>query len=78
MTDTEMLDFLQKACKKGACLGLINDDNGHWAVSDSGTQNVPKSRDPEDIDTTFFVFKGEWKDSIRKAIRDYAKENPIS
>ena len=75
MTDTELFDWLEKACKNGACVGLINDDNGHWAVSTSGTQNCPAGWDPEDIDTTFFVFKGEWKNTIRDAIKMFIKEN---
>jgi len=68
MTDTELIDWLEDQAKHGACIGLINDDNGHWAVSGSGVQNCPHGRDPEDIDTTFFVFKGEWRNTVREAI----------
>ena len=67
MTDKERLDWLQKKVETGACPGLINDDNGHWAVSFDGIQNVPDT-DPCDIQTTFFVFARDWKDSIREAI----------
>lgn len=74
MTDTELLNYLEDACKKGSCLGLINDDNGHWAVSDSGVQSCPEGRDPQEIDTTFFVFPGEWKNTVREAIEHYIKE----
>ncbi len=71
-TDTEMLNWLDK--QKHCSLGLLNDDNGHWAVSTSGMQNCPSGRDPEDIDTTFFVFKGEWKNSVREAIESAIDE----
>lgn len=64
MTDTELLDWLEK---QQGC-GLISSDNGHWAVSGSGMQNCPTGRDPQDIDTTFFVFAGEWRPTIREAI----------
>ncbi len=71
MTDTELLNWLEEQAKQGACIGLVHDDNGHWAVSSSGVQNCLGGPDPEDVDTTFFVFKGEWRDSIREAI-EYA------
>jgi hypothetical protein len=64
MTDTERIDWLEK---QFGC-GLINDDNGHWAVSGSGTQNVPSGDDPEDIASTFFVDASEWKPTVREAI----------
>jgi hypothetical protein len=63
-TDKELIDWLEE--RYG--YGLINDDNGHWAVSGSGFQNVASGGDPEDIQTTFLVFKDEWRDSIREAI----------
>jgi hypothetical protein len=68
MTDTERLNWLEEQAEHGACIGLINDDNGHWAVSGPRAQNCPESGDPQDIDTTFFVFAEEWKNSIREAI----------
>jgi hypothetical protein len=63
-SDAELIDWLQK---QQGC-GLISSDNGYWAVSTSGIQNVPVGGDPQDIDTTFFVFKHEWKSTIREAI----------
>jgi hypothetical protein len=66
MTDTERLDKLEK------CYGvaLVNDDFGHWAVVVNGMQNVPDET-PADIQTTFFVEKHEWKNTIREAIDAY-------
>jgi len=64
--DTERIDWLQKNQGKA----LVSDDCGHWAVVEDGMQNVPDNS-PNDIHTTFFIKKKEWKKTIRKAI-DYA------
>jgi hypothetical protein len=47
---------------------LVSDDNGHWAVATTGTQNVPPGKDPCDISTQFWIKKAEWRNSIREAI----------
>lgn len=47
---------------------LFNDDNGHWAISFDGMQNIPYGNDPEDIATTCFIEKDKWKPSIYEAI----------
>lgn len=65
-TDTELLDWLQDHSID--CPGLINDDNGRWAVSFTGTQNVPMEDGPADIWTSYFVEKHEWKPTVREAI----------
>jgi hypothetical protein len=62
-TDTERLDWLEKQQSSA----LVSDDARHWAVSTSGMQNVPTDP-PQDIQTTFFVEKGEWRPTIREAI----------
>ena len=66
-TDTELLDWLEDQVKHGACPGIINDDDGQWAVSFEGFQNVPM-KTPADISTTFFVEKKDWCKTIRAAI----------
>lgn len=71
MTDTELLDKLE-ACE--GC-GLISDDFGNWAVSDSGMQNIPENPgEPSYIATTFFVEADEWHPSIREALEAYFAE----
>ena len=60
----ELFDWLSK--QDG--MALVNDDFGHWAVATSGMQNVPRNP-PDDIQTTFFIEKAEWKDSIEEAIK---------
>lgn len=70
-TDEERLDWLSK---QFGC-GLINDDNGHWAVAFIGTQNVPMTTKPCDINTTFWIKKKEWRNTIRGAIDAARKES---
>ena len=68
ITDTARLDWLEWQGDKGACPGVINDDSGRWAVSFEGVQNVPCSRKPIDIATSFFIKRSKWKATIRQAI----------
>lgn len=76
-TDTELLNGLEAAVEQGACPGIINDDDGHWAVTDDGMQNVPNAGGPPiDIQTTFFVKADKWKGTLRAAINAYLDEKP--
>lgn len=59
---------LESLAEIGFCPNLFNDDNGHWAVSFDGMQNVPFGDDPEDIATTSIIEKDKWKPSIFEAI----------
>jgi len=63
MTDTERIDWLQN--QSGAA--LVNDDQGFWAVSFNGMQNLPMNP-PDDVRTLFVIKKDEWKGSAREAI----------
>ena len=63
--DKELLDWLEG--DYGA--GLISDDAGRWVVSEAGMQNVPDSDKAIDISTTFFIEAGDWRSSIREAIK---------
>jgi hypothetical protein len=67
ITDTDRLNWMRK---QFGC-GLISDDNGHWAVSSCGWQNVVAGEQPQDVYSTFIVDGKDWKNSLRKAI-DYA------
>ena len=51
---------------------LISDDNGHWDCVFDGFQNIPMDDGPCDIQTTFFIKKEEWKNTIKEAI-EWAK-----
>jgi len=70
MTDTELLDFLEAKAKEGWCPCLLNDDAGHWAVVGDGVQNVPLDA-PDDIATTFWVEKHQWKNTVREALEAF-------
>jgi len=62
-TADEMLDWLEE--HEG--FALVSDDFGHWAVTGNGTQSIPENP-PDDVETTFFIEKREWRESIREAI----------
>lgn len=59
---------LESLAKIGICLNLLNDDNGHWAVSCDGMQNVPLGDEPEDIQMVSIVVAEDWKESIYDAL----------
>lgn len=61
--DKARMDWLEK--QEGAA--LVSDDAGHWCVTYDGMQNVPVDP-PQDIQTTFFIEKDQWKKSVREAI----------
>ena len=73
-TDSERLDWLEHIEREGASPALLNDDNGHWAITCDGTQSLPDSEEPADIWTSFVVEKGQWHNSIREAIDAYKAE----
>ena len=61
-------EVLEKLVDDGYCPGLIYDDNGHWALSLEGTQNIPIGPEPQDIATTFFIEADMWCDTPLLAI----------
>jgi len=63
MKDKERLDWLQEQ----DCYSVISDDRGHFACVVEGIQDVPLEV-PNDIQTTFFIKKNQWKKSVREAI----------
>jgi hypothetical protein len=63
MKDSERLDWLEK--QQGCA--LVSDDMGHWAVVCDGMQNIPDPA-PGQVETSFFIGKDKWKETIREAI----------
>lgn len=59
---------LQDLAKGGACPNLLNDDNGHWALTFDGFQTIPSSEEPEDVSLSCFIESDMWKDTIREAM----------
>ena len=68
ITDKDRIDWLEKQAKDGCSPGLVNGDNGHWAVSMTGFQNAVCGRKAQDVQTTFCVAAKEWRRSVRAAI----------
>jgi hypothetical protein len=74
MTDKERIDWLES---QFGC-GLISDDNGHWTLSYDGIQNLPMSEEAEDIATSFFIDRDDWRNSIRGLIDEWMTEGAES
>ena len=70
MNDSERLDKLEQM----ESYGLVSDDNGHWACVTEGTQTCPLGDDPDDIQTTFWIEKARWFNTVREAIDHAIKE----
>lgn len=73
MSAKETLAWLEKHRYTGIC--IVNDDAGHWGVSDSGFQKVPDDepmRDP----ITCFTDDVEWRDTIVEAVRAFRERHP--
>jgi len=68
----DVVEWFEKLASDGYCPALLNDDNGHWAVSFEGYQSVPVTEEPQNIETCFFVEERCWKQSIMEAVL-YAK-----
>lgn len=64
-TDTQRLEWLEE--QQG--FGLISDDQGRWAVSTCGMQNLPDDPEkPFDFVGNFVVDAECWRATIREAI----------
>jgi len=73
----EQLSFdfvMEQLANLGQCPCLLNDDNGHWAVTGDAYQNVVSGDEPEDVETSFFVEAKYWKKTPREALNFYLNE----
>ena len=67
----DKLDFdfiMEQLSHLGWCPNLLYDDNGHWAVSADGYQNVVSGDVPEDVETHFYIEAEDWKNSPKEAL----------
>lgn len=74
---SNMLDCttaLETLSSSGYCPCLFNDDNGHWAVSFDGYQEVPVGKKAQDVMTSSIIREKFWKKSIREALIYALKE----
>lgn len=73
----EQLSFdliMEQLGNLGHAPNLLYDDNGHWAVTSDGYQNVVAGDAPEDVETHFFIEASEWKDTPREALKLYINQ----
>lgn len=72
-TDTEIIDWLEE---KGNGIGLVNDDEGAWAVAGTGSQNIRSTAgvQPAPLMTTYFIEPEWFKPTVREAVA-YAMEH---
>ena len=70
----DILEKLELLVENGYCPGLIYDDNGHWALSTNGSQNMTTIEGKQDIWTSFVVEADDWHDSPLKAIEQSIKK----
>lgn len=66
--------IMEELSKLGQCPNLLNDDNGNWAVTSDGFQNVVYGDEPQDVETQFFVEAKNWKPTPREALKYYLTE----
>lgn len=68
-------DFIMdQLANMGHCPNLLNDDNGHWAVTCDGYQNVVFGDETQDVETHFYVEAKQWKDTPKEALKVYLTE----
>ena len=64
-------DILTTLSILGYAPNLLYDDNGMWALSFDGMQEVVYGDEPIDLSMSFYVEKKQWQKTIREA-NDYA------
>jgi len=73
--DSLPFDFIMKQLSRlGEAPNLLYDDNGHWAVTSDGYQNVVFGEEPEDVETSFFIKAKQWKTTPKEALQYYINE----
>jgi len=71
-SDIPLETIIEELTKLGLAPSVLYDDNGHFAISDSGMQTVSIEKD--DVDMVFWVEKNEWFNTIREALDSYLDE----
>ena len=75
--DFDLLPFdfiLEQLSKLGHCPCLINDDNGHWAISGEGMQNVVYGDEMQDVESHFYIEAEMFQNTIKEALIHYLNE----
>lgn len=66
-----LIKVLNKLADRGYCPALLFDDDGRWALSFEGIQNVNFENTSIDMSINSFVDANDWKDTIEEAV-EYA------
>lgn len=66
---------LQTLDRLGNAPNLVNDDNGRWAVSSDGYQQVVTGTQRLDSTTVIIPKRAYWKTTIRAAVLYYLKQD---
>jgi hypothetical protein len=72
-------DVFARYADAGYSLALVFDDDGRWAVSDSGSQPLPDTDEGHTTPTTIgsYVKPEQWKPSVREAVAFYVASHPL-
>lgn len=65
--------IMDQLANLGHAPNLLYDDNGHWAVTSTGFQNVVMD-EPEDVEMHFMVEASLWNPTPREALIKYLSE----
>lgn len=63
-------NLLERLTEIGHCPCIVFDDNGQWAVSSDGIQNIRQHNDDEYY-ATLFIPANMFKNTIREALISY-------
>ena len=64
--------IFEELTKLGQAPALLYDDNGYFAITGDGYQEVVT--EPSDIEIAHFVEKEQWKPTVREALNHYLNE----
>lgn len=59
---------LELLAEEGGCPCLLNNDDGYWALSFDGMQNVPSGEKKEDVAICCFIEADDWQKTIYDAV----------
>ena len=66
--------ILHQLSRLGMSINVLNDDNGHWAVTADGYQSVAYGDEPVDVDSHFWVGARHWKPTLREALKFFIED----
>ena len=72
-------EILDHYADNGYCLALVYDDDGRWAVSDSGSSPIPDSDNGHTrmVMIASMVEPYQWRPTVREAVEAFCAANPL-